>query len=121
MLEIKTNLGDIRFSKNVMLKIVEDAISLCDGSVYLCNYKGKYKNVMRSSEEMIFAETPEGVEITIFVVVRFGTSIKQNSRKIIDYIYDNVEKVMGERPQKVTMIVTGVQSREIARRYIVIE
>ena len=40
MLEIRNRLGDIRFSRNVILKIVEDAVASCDGRVSLLNYKG---------------------------------------------------------------------------------
>lgn len=118
MLEIRNRLGDIRFSRNVMLKIVEDAVASCDGRVSLLNYKGKYKSVMPGNDEVVFVETPEGADITVYVVINFGVSIHDSTEKIRNYIFDNVEKVMGERPNRVKIVVTGVQSREIARRHI---
>ena len=79
---------------------------------------GKYKSVMPGNDEVVFVETPEGADITVYVVINFGVSIHDSTEKIRNYIFDNVEKVMGERPNRVKIVVTGVQSREIARRHI---
>lgn len=118
MLEIRNKLGDIRFSRNVIFKIVDDAIASCGGRVSLYNYRGKYKNVMPGKDEVKFTETPQGVDITVFVVINFGVSIHKSTEKIRRYIYENVEKVMGEKPHSVKIVVTGVQSKEIAKRHI---
>lgn len=117
MLEKKTELGDIRFSRNVILKIVDDAAEKTDGKVTVQNFKGKYKSVMPGNN-VIFKETEDGVNIDVFVVIRFGASISKCCRSMIDYIKENVEMVMGEKPNSVRIIVTGVQSNEIARRHI---
>lgn len=117
MLEKKTELGDIRFSRNVILKIVDDAADQTDGKVTVQNFKGKYKSVMPGSN-VIFKETDNGVTIDVFVVIRFGASISKCCRMMIDYINENIEKVMGEKPYSVKIIVTGVQSNEIAKRHI---
>lgn len=117
MLERKTSLGDIRFSWNVIMRIINDAIEECNGKVVLQNYKGKYKSMV-AGNNVILKETPEGVDIELFVVIRFGASFLATNRQIINYVYDKVEKVMGERPHSVKVTVTGVQSRLIAKRHI---
>lgn len=117
MLEKKTELGDIRFSRNVILKIIDDAAEKSDGKVTVQNFKGKYKSVMPGNN-VIFKETEDGMDIDVFVVIRFGASISNCARSMIEYINENVEKVMGEKPNVVRIIVTGVQSNEIARRHI---
>ncbi|MDO4177071.1 MAG: Asp23/Gls24 family envelope stress response protein [Bacillota bacterium] len=119
MLEITNELGDIRFSRNVILRIVDDAVETCDGRVTVHNFKGKYKSVMPGHDGVTYLETPDGVDITVYVVVNFGTSIRENCGRISAYINENVERVMGERPHNVRIVVTGVQSKEIARRNIV--
>ena len=119
MLEITNDIGDIRFSRNVILRIVDDAVETCGGRVTVNNYKGKYKSVMPGHDGVTYSETPEGVDITVYVVIDFGTSIRDNCGRISAYINKNVERVMGERPHNVRIVVTGVQSKEIARRNIV--
>lgn len=121
MLEMTNDIGDIRFSRNIILRIVDDAVETCGGRVTVYNFKGRYKSVMPGNDGVAYTETPEGAEITVYVIIRFGASIRENCRKILDYINDTVEKVMGERPRNVRIVVTGVQSVEIAGRHIVFD
>ena len=129
MMDIKTKLGDIHFSRNVINKIVMDAMQSCGDKVEVMNYKGKYKNVVPELASKInlydeeagsiqFQKTDEGVEITVYIVVRFGVSIKTITEKIIDRIYENCEKILAEKPKKVTVLVTGTLSKNIAKRHI---
>ena len=117
MLEKNTKLGDIRFSKSVIARRLEDAAGSCGGNGAVFNFKSTYMTVIPNSH-FTFKEFPDGVEITVYVVVRFGASIRKYTKRMMDYIYDNVEKVMGERPKSVKIVVTGVQSKEIAKRHI---
>ena len=117
MLERSNDLGDIRFSKNVITRIAEDAAEYCENNVSIFNYRGKYKPAMPGAN-IIYTETPDGIEITVNVVIRFGASISECARKMLDYMYKAIESVMGTRPEKITIVVTGIQSREIARRHI---
>lgn len=110
-------MGDIRFSKSVIERIIEDAAASCGGNVAVFNFKSKYMTVIPNNH-FTFKESSGGVEITVYIVVRFGASIKKYAKRMMDYIYDTVEKVMGERPKSVKIIVTGVRSREIAKRHI---
>ena len=119
MLEKKTEYGYIRFSRSVIERIVNDAVDSCDGKAEVMNYKGKYKSVMPSSN-IVLKETEEGTYITVYIVINFGVSIGEITGRIISIISDNVEKVMGERPAGVSIIVTGVKSHDIARRHIVV-
>ena len=49
----------------------------------------------------------------------FGASIGKYSKRMLTYIYENVEKVMGRRPSSVTIVVTGLKSKDnIAKRHI---
>ncbi len=132
MLEMKTELGEIRFSANVIKKIVTDAVHLCNGKVYIYHYKGKYQNAMSgraskmtlyngdrgdpNSIEVVDSET--GLKITAYLVVKFGTSIKKSCIDILYYISRNVETILGEKPESIRLIVTGIESNEIAKRHL---
>jgi len=129
MFGIETKLGTIRLSHNIVSRIASEAVSACGGKAELLNYKGKYKNVVPgiaskmniydadpSSVEVV--DTDGSVEIRIYIGLRFGSSIKAATSTIIDYMYEKVEAIMGQKPDKVTVIVTAMLSKNIAKRYI---
>ena len=129
MLDMETKFGNIIFSQNVINRIVMNALERCDGKAEIMNYKGKYKNVVpglaskmnlydEESGSIQINRTDEGIEITVCIVVRFGVSIRNITGQIIDSIYDDMEKILREKPKKVTVIVTGTLSKNIAKRHI---
>lgn len=131
MFDVETKIGNIHFSKDILNKIIHEAVALCGGRVEINNYKGKYMNMVPGlaskmkmnlySEDaggIEIKELEEGVEICVYIVVKFGTSINNVTNTIIDFIYENTEKIMGQKPLKVTVIVTGTSSKNIARRHI---
>ena len=118
MFEKETDVGKIHFSRSVIERIIKDAVGGCDGKVFLNKYKGKYMSMVPGGDYTA-EETDEGLDITVYVVISFGASIGKYSKQMLEYIYSNVEKVMGERPHHVKIIVTGVQSKkDIARRHV---
>ena len=118
MFNRENDIGKIHFSTSVIERIIKDAVSTCDGKVSLGNYKGKYRGV-GSGGGIVLDETELGLDIVVYVVISFGAGIGKYSKQMIDYIKDNVEKVMGERPHNVRIVVTGVQSKkDIARRHV---
>ena len=117
MFDRETDLGKIHFTRSVIEKIIKDAVETCDGKVFLRNYKGKVRSLVQGSDYTI-DQKEEGTDIVVYVVIAFGAGIGRYTRQMLDYIYDNVEKVMGERPNNVKIVVTGVQSKDIARRHI---
>lgn len=129
MFDIETKLGDIHFSPNIVNKIAEKAVEGCGGKVMLHNYKGALKDVMpvMASKMNLYDESAAGVEVTklddgymmkVYVVIKFGTSIKTVTSEIIDSIYENAEIILGRKPERVTVVVTGVVSKNIAKRHI---
>ncbi len=132
MLKIKTDLGEIRFSTNVIKKIVTDAVHELDGKVYIYHHKGKYQNAVSGigSRMSLYngdwgdpgsievSDDEVGLDITVYVVVKFGTSIRSSCISILQYIDQNVEKVMGAKASTIRVIVTGVESNQIARRHL---
>ena len=129
MFDIETKLGEIHFPASVINRIVIEAVESCNGKVDILKYKGKYKNMMPwlASRMNIYKEetggiqveeTEDGMILTVYVVIHFGTSIKRVTEKLIDEIYENMEKVMKVKPKTVKIIVTGTLSKNIVKRHI---
>lgn len=129
MFDIQTKLGDIHFSSNIINRIAEKAVEGCGNKVMLHNYKGALKDVMpvMASKMNLYDESAASVEVIrledgyamkVYVVLKFGTSIKAATSEIIDSIYENTEIILGKKPERVTVVVTGVVSKNIAKRHI---
>ena len=129
MFDHKSKLGEIHFSNNIIYRIVSEAIAEYGGKVEILNYKGKYMNMVPGiaskmniiNEEAGSIQVKEGEDgpvITVYVVIHFGTSIKKATEKIIDNIYDLMERIMGVKPKTVRVIVTGTLSKNIVKRHI---
>ena len=113
MADIETKYGKIHFShSNVITRIVNKAVESCEGRVILQNYKGGL-----NAGSIDIVECEEGYQLKVYVVIRFGAGIKKCTSEIINSIYENTEKILGEKPQHVTVVVTGILSRNIARRH----
>lgn len=117
MLDINTKIGDIHFSENLIKNLIKDAVDSVGPKAQLNNYKGKY---MYSSSgnlsNIVIEETEEGWDIVLFIVVSFGASISTVANNIIDKVYSNMEDMLDVKPHSVKVMVTGVASRDIARR-----
>ncbi len=129
MFDVETKLGSVHFSHSIINKIVQEAVGSCDGKAQLYNYKGKVMNVVPDLASRInlydeevgsieVTDTEESIAIKVYVILQFGASIRKTTAAIINYIYEYTEKIMGVRPEKVTVIVTGILSRNIAKRHI---
>ncbi len=129
MFDFETKLGDIRFSQSIINKIVMRAVADSDGKALLHNFKGKYMNVVPGIASKInlydeeagsieVVQTEGGLAIKVYVVLRFGTSIKSITGEIIDHIYEYAGRILEQKPSKVTVVVTGILSKNIARRHI---
>lgn len=129
MFDHKSKLGEIHFSNNIIYRIVSEAIAEYGGKVEILNYKGKYMNMVpgiaskmniinEEAGSIQVREDKDGPVITVYVVIHFGTSIKKATEKIIDNIYDLMERIMGVKPKTVRVIVTGTLSKNIVKRHI---
>ena len=129
MLKQETRLGEVIFSQEIIKQIVLKAAERCEGKVGVFYFKGKYASVVpglaskmnlyhEESGAIQVTETEEGTELKVFIVVKFGTSISEVTEKMLDYIYEDMEKIFSEKPKKVTITVTGIVSKNIAKRHI---
>lgn len=120
-----TNLGKIKISDNVFASIMRDGMQSegCRGRVWPATKRGKQigndvkinLNDFVSSIEVELDEFGR-VSIDFSVIVRFGTSISKITDILSDYIAEKVKVITGEPPGQIKIRVSGVKSKQIARR-----
>lgn len=124
LLTVETDLGNIVVSKAAVGKIITEAVDRFEGKVIISNNKGKVPGFvskiggMDDSNTMEINYTEQGLDIRVFVVLRFGTSITQVTNKLVNEIHENVKSMTGMEPSSVAVVVTGMISKKIAPRHI---
>lgn len=121
---LKTEWGSVYVTKNAMGKVIKEAVSGFDGKVAITNQKGKLASLVSRfgyGNEISFMDIDceEGYPtITVYVAIKLGTSIAATTNKLIEDIHEGFEKKLGFPPESVAIIVTGMISKNIARRNI---
>lgn len=124
MLTVETDLGKITVPKAVVGKIIAQTVEQFDGKVIISNNKGKVPGFVSKiggvddSSSMEISLTEQGLDIRVFIVLRFGTSITSVTNKLINQIHENIEEMTGVKPNSVAVVITGVISKKIAPRHI---
>ncbi len=121
---VETDLGKITVPKAAVGKIIAHTVEQFEGKVIISNNKGKVPGFvskiggMDDSSSMEIALTEQGLDIRVFVVLRFGTSITSVTGRLVDKIHENIKEMTGVEPNSVVVVVTGVISKKIAPRHI---
>ena len=125
MITVDTELGTIKVAKSVIGNIIVDVIDSFDGKVILSNSRGKvpkqlaYKLSQKDESSEISMElTEDGFNIGVFVVLKFGTSIKETTDRMLSDIRNNIKDMTGMEINDLTVTVTGVLSKKLAPRHI---
>lgn len=130
MFEMETEWGQIYFSRNVIRQICAGAVNSCGGSAVLMNYGGKSrgsrgkgnpfvpKKARADSDSILIEEREDGLYITVYVVIRFGTSINDTANRILGFVFDQMKEVMNIEPKQVLVVNTGTASKDIAPRHM---
>ena len=120
---IKTERGNILITKKVIARIVVDAVDKFEGKVFITNQNGKLFGAfsrLGGLDETINMEinfSDKGVDIRLFIVVRFGTSIGMVTTQLMDDIQMGVSQVMGIETNSLSVVLAGTISRTIAMKY----
>ena len=128
MFDIETNWGQIHFSKKPLRQICTNAVELCGGKAVIYNFKGKGRNKgevvfqprsdKATAADILIEGDGSDLEITMYIVVRFGASIKGVARTITDSIHSQLKDVFGVTPARVKIIITGTASKDVITRHI---
>lgn len=125
--KIETENGEISIGKSVIGKIITTIVDDFQGRVFLTNKSGKMPGLvakiggMDDMNVMDIHLSETGIEIKFYIAIRFGTSIRMATEKLISEIKETVEGMMGLHVNSVAIIVTGTVSRNTAKRNIEIK
>lgn len=120
----ETENGNIIIEKAVIAKIVAETVVQFNGKVFISNYKNKATTFAAkigvtddiNSMDIIMGE--KGLDIKLYIVVKFGTSITKVTNTLLNEIYDKVYEFTSLEPNSVAIVVTGMISKNIAKRNI---
>ena len=125
MITVETDLGTITVAKSVIGNIIKSVIDSFDGKVIISNSKGKITNQLPKlgpKEEYSDVEielTEEGLlNINIYVILKFGTSIKATTERMIMDIRALIKETIAMDVNEIDVTVTGMMSKHIAPRHI---
>jgi len=121
------DLGKIQFDENIIGNIIRKIADSFHGKVMLSGSRGRIKKNTartRNSDDLTFMnmkKTNDGYVIDVYIVLKFGTSIRRTSHEFIDLIKEQVSQITEIPVNKVRIIITGMLSKNFTRRHIEVE
>ena len=123
--KVETKEGSISFSKNIIGRIVIESVRQFSGRVMVSNHKAKVyaqdqkRGGLDAIGNMDITMGAKGLDLRVYVVIRFGMSIGAVTDRLIEDIYTSTKELTGLEPNSVAIVVTGMLSkRQMARRNI---
>lgn len=121
----KTEYGEVKLMKAVIGRIILEEIAKYKGKVIVSNHKGKVPNRWQQLGgaddigNMEITMSSQGLDIRIFVLIRFGTSISNTTNELINNIKEKIKEFIGTEPNSVAIVVSGMTlGRRMAKRNI---
>jgi len=123
--ELKTPEGPISISKNVIGRIVFVSVRKLKGKVIIANRKGKTPGigkkpgVIDAINNMDITMGERGLDIKLYVVINFGTSIGLVTDNLISEISSNIRELTGLETNSVAVFVKGmISNQQVSKRNI---
>lgn len=119
----RNNYGVISVDDTFINKLVKDILKPFDGKVWVANYKGRQQNFIiklgntESLAEIEVEQRESGVFVRVYIMTRFGVSIGQISKTLINGIYSSLHDDLELEIDNIEIVLTGViSSKGIAKR-----
>lgn len=125
--KLETKEGRITLDRFVAAQIVEEQISPFYGKVWIANSKGSMGGFInrlygRSDlDDFEIAMDERGLSVRVYLIIRFGVSIRMVTERLISDIRNALEKYTELPVSEVSLVVTGMLSKHIAKRNIEIK
>ncbi len=122
--KIQTELGDISIEKAVLRKIVTECISKFDGKVMLANRKGQLSSIVTrmgvidENNYILISNNNNEIEIKIYIVINFGTSISMVTEQLLNDIKESIKIITNIDNLNITIVVVGMMAKQLVRRNI---
>jgi uncharacterized alkaline shock family protein YloU len=116
--------GSISIDKSVVGKIIAKAVEQFNGKVLISNHRGRVAGFAAKigvADDISYMEInlgKNGLDIRFYILIRFGTSINRVTEQLISTIKKNTEEITGLEVNSVAVVVTGMVSKQTARRNI---
>ena len=122
----ETELGTISVSNIIFAQLIAEAFNkdACKGRIWPATRRGRQIGSdqkfsisdFASCIEVEYSDDGENIDIVFSVIVRFGTSIRSLTNALADYVADAICQRQGRKPNQIRIRITGVRSRQVARR-----
>lgn len=119
--------GAISIDQGVVNEMIDEVMDAYNGKAWLANYKGALSDVMiRLRNYGALAEkhvemTERGLFIRLFLIIRFGAGITEVTSGIMDRLAGALIDQLELPLDNIEIIITGVLSKNIAKRSIVVD
>ena len=119
------DLGRIIISNSAFAQIITTAMTVpgCSGKIWPASKRGRQLGLVpkfNDTELSMYIDTGfnEDGRITVEfnVIVLFGAGIRRTTEILSDVICDRIRTMMGQKPAEITINISGIRSRYIARR-----
>ena len=122
----ETEIGTISVANLFFAQTIADSFKLepCKGRVWPATKKGRQigntakfnLSEFANNIEVQESEQKGRMNIEFHIIVKFGTSISSLCELIADHTADLVQQRHGSRPHQIKIRVSGVKSKQIAKR-----
>ena len=124
--KVETSVGSVSITKTAIGSIVIRSAQKFDDNLKISNQKGRVAKLTKkigggnaTVNNLDITMSSNGLDIRIYVVMNFGTSIGTITNELIEDVYTKIEKLTGTPPNSVAVIVTGmIAKKQVARRNI---
>lgn len=122
--KLETDTGSIILREEIIGRIVVESVLRFGGRVMITNHKGKvvklrkYHGILDASDHIEITAGENGLDLRIFIAIKFGTSIGMVTEQMIHGIKQDIESIVGMEANSIAVVVTGLLSRQMTRRNI---
>ena len=123
--KLETSTGSISITKTVIGRIVIQSVEKFRDKVTISNHKGKVPGLVKKISggdvinNMDITMGENGLDLRIYVVINFGTSIGRITNSLIEEIHTRIKEFTGIETNSVAIVVTGMISKQqMTRRNI---
>jgi len=123
--KLETSTGSISITKTVIGRIVIQSVKKFRDKVMISNRKGKVPGLVKKISggdvinNMDITMGENGLDLRIYVVINFGTSIGRVTNSLIEEIHTRIKEFTGIEANSVAVVVTGMISKQqMTRRNI---
>lgn len=124
-LERISEYGNIKINENIFARIILDAVAKTNGRFMPATEKGKIPGGLDnrvSVGELLphikISETEEEYRLDFYIVMSFGSSIRENCKIVLDYVEKEMHSMFPDKGGRILLKIVGVKSKRIAARSI---